>query len=204
MITYNPGGITRMRPCTPALAFRYDPAAGFQLLTAVKPREVTYREGARPSVAAFTYVTNNMFVDSYPIWIEHVLPLAAIANPHLVYPDERIVIATMGPEGLRFLFDGYAQIPEVSWTGRRQDIVFQAQGVEIRAWDDTIGGYPMRNASNYANSGLNRIVDSKIVFNPVVERDTMPRSPSRVEAICPGSTRRLTSILHIQEKITKK
>lgn len=169
-----------MRPGTPALALRYDPDAGFQLLPAVKPLEVSYREGARPSVAAFTYVSNNSYPDSYPIWIEHLLPMSAVGNPYLIFPDDRIVIATMGPEGLRFLFDGYAQLPEVSWTERRQDVTFQAQGVEIRAWDDQMTGFLMRNSSNYANANNNRIVESKIVFNPVVERE------SRGNMLIPG------------------
>lgn len=174
MFSYDPTGVQLMRPGVPALAFRYVPGVGFQLLPAVKPLEVSYREGARPSVAAFTYVSGNTSADSYPIWIEHVLPMATIDNPFLVYPDDRIVIATMGPDGLRFLFDGYAQIPEVSWSDRRQDITFQAQGVEVRAWDDQMAGFPLRNSGNYANAGATntRYVEDKIIFNPVVDRET--------------------------------
>jgi hypothetical protein len=173
MFMYDPTGVPLMRPGVPALAFRYVPDVGFQLLPAVKPLEVSYREGARPSVAAFTYVSGNTSADSYPIWIEHVLPMATIGNPFLVYPDDRIVIATVGSDGLRFLFDGYAQIPEVSWSDRRQDITFQAQGVEVRAWDNQMTGYPMRNAGNYANAGATntRFVEDKIIINPVIERE---------------------------------
>jgi hypothetical protein len=169
--TFQVPRIPLSRPAVPVGAFRYVPGEGYQPLASVRCVEVSLREGAEPSKAIFEYVSSNYRSDLWPIGFEDVLPIRRIGNPEIVNNDDRIVVATLSPDGgLRFLFDGFAQAAEVNWNASAQNLTFHAQGVECRLWDEVVDHCVMRDADDSTNLGSNVWTRNPIRFNPRIDK----------------------------------
>jgi hypothetical protein len=168
--TYSDNGVRLSRDCVPVAAFRYDAATGtFQPLGNVKPTEVQRHDGARHSIASFQYIMGNeAILAGDTTWFDDVLPLRRIGNPNVVQDDERVVVASMGPDGnLVYMFDGFVTKPEANFSGNRHGIEFNAVGVEFRLMDEPLPDATYRDASDPFNPTKNVMTGLPLHFNPV-------------------------------------
>jgi hypothetical protein len=167
--TFRVPEIPLARPGTPIGVFRFEPGVGYEPLSGIKPHEITFREGAEPSKAVFEYLSSNYRPDLIPVGFERVLPLVRVGDPLIVSTDDRIVVAALLPDGsLRFLFDGFAQVPEGKFTDSQETVTFVAQGVEFRLWDSVLGYAWYRDAGDPTNPTANVRTCNPLRFNPKV------------------------------------
>jgi hypothetical protein len=180
--TYDVPDVPLIRPGVPVATFRYAPGVGYQPLSRVKVIEIAMREGANPSSAVFQYISSNLDPSVNAISFEHVLPLVRIKNPDVLDVDDRIVVAGLTPTGtLRFLFDGFMQVPETKFDPKSgETLSFSAQGVEYRCWDDVISGQIVRDAGDPTNPDKSVFTKLPVRFNP------------RVTALGPGQAPNMT------------
>jgi hypothetical protein len=154
----------------PVGVFRYDPTLPADTCYAALPNvfceSVQYREGPQPPIARFRYLLDDSASSpDYPTQFEQLWPLDA-AGPYVVRSDDRLVVLATSPTGEnRVLFDGFAQVPEVSLGPTSQHVSFTAVGVAIRAWDSPIGGRLQRHADDPQNGAVVS-VDLPTRFNP--------------------------------------
>jgi hypothetical protein len=100
--------------------------------------------------------------------------------PNVIQNDDRIVVLAANPDGsTEPLFDGFAQVPELSLSPSQELVTFLAYGVAVREWDTPVGGALMRDADNPMT--VNDVeTDLEAYFNP----DGLPNAtPSGAEAI---------------------
>ena len=137
----------------------------FELLPNVRVLTVQSREGADPGVAQFRYVFDSGASPAFPNSFEQVLAVDSDL-PSVVQNDERIVVMTSYPDGSPlFLFDGFAQVPELGFAPSREEVSFAAYGVAVREWDTPIGGALLRD-SDRPSTGPDRETDIVAQFNP--------------------------------------
>jgi hypothetical protein len=141
--TFSMPSISRSRPGVRVAPFRYVPGVGYQPLVSIEVVEIVIREGPEPSKAVFQYVSGDRA------------------------PDDRAPGLT--PDGnLRFLFDGFAQMPEGKFDKNHSTLSFVAQGVEYRAWDEPLGYSVWRDASDPSNPTKIVWTALPVRFNPRV------------------------------------
>lgn len=138
--------------------YRFDPSAEgdsrFDLIPNVVCQRVERQIGPHPSTAHFRYLLDDSGM--YPEWpsdFGQIFPQDAESGPYVVATDDRIAVLAWDAEGnSTFLFDGYAQIPQVDLSPDSQTVTFTATGVEIRCWDFPISGRLQRDAGNTTDS----------------------------------------------------
>lgn len=129
---------------------KYDPDGGerkFTLLPNVKCLMCQYEEGAHPGVAKFRYDFDDVRGDEDdPTRVEHMYPLSA-RGERVVRNDDRLVVRVRRSDGSQpFVFDGYAQIPQVNVDGDGEQGSFVCLATPRREWDNPLGGAIMRDA----------------------------------------------------------
>src|SRR5262245_5273115 len=102
--------------------YRYDPEGSppYQLLPNVRVLAVQYREGPDPGVARFRYVFNPADPTTDPTSFQQALSVDSdLIN--VVRNDERLVVLKTDPDGSTSpLFDGFAQVPELSLSASQE------------------------------------------------------------------------------------
>ena len=130
--------------------YRYQPSGPveYQQLPNVRVLGIESREGPDPGVARFRYVFNPADPSTDPTSFEQAL---AVGNnlPNVVKNDDRLVVMKFNPDGSSVaIFDGFAQVPELSLSPSQELVTFLAYGVAVREWDTPVGGALMRDADN--------------------------------------------------------
>lgn len=160
------------------LVLSYDPdvegedESPFALLPNVRCLSVDAREGPDPPTARFQYVLDNQLgaLLGWPRAFEDVWPIDA-QGPYVVRNDDRLVVAMQDIDGsTQFLFDGFAQVPQVDVSPSGEAVSFTAVNVAIRAFDEPITGSLRRDSSadgSIDDSGESDIwTDLPARFNP--------------------------------------
>ena len=138
------------RPAAPVGVFRYQPGGGsnYEYLSNIRVLTIQYREGADAGVARFRYVFTSTNASTIPNSFQDALSVNSNL-PGVVGNDDRLVVMTFDPDGNpEFLFDGFAQVPELGLAPDREMVTFVAFGAAIREWDTPIGGSLMRDADD--------------------------------------------------------
>jgi hypothetical protein len=143
-----PSDVPLARGAALVAVYRYDPVGStpYQLLPNVRVLAVQYREGPDPGVARFRYVFNPADPTTDPTSFQQALAVDCdLVN--VVRNDERLVVLKTDPDGSTSpLFDGFAQVPELSLSASQELVTFLAYGVAVREWDTPVGGALMRHA----------------------------------------------------------
>jgi hypothetical protein len=134
------GSAPLARPKAQVSVFRYLGPGQFEYLPNCIAERIEERFGARPAVALLRYTADEYGTDGYPVRIDDAIPLDT-TNPYIVRPDDRLVIIAFDPWGnTRFLFDGFAKVPEAVLGPSAERVSFQAIGVAEREWDMPLPG----------------------------------------------------------------
>ena len=145
----------------------------FELLPNVRVLTIQSREGADPGVARFRYVFDMAAPSALPNSFEQVLAVDSDLNG-VVQNDERMIVMTFNPDGSPlFLFDGFAQVPELGFAPSREEVTFSAFGIAVREWDTPIGGALLRNADK-PSTGPDVETDLVAQFNPQGQPNATP------------------------------
>jgi hypothetical protein len=142
----------------------------FELLPNVRCLRIDGREGPEPAVAQFEYVMDDSLALNFG-WasqFEQLWPIDA-QGKYVVHTDDRLVAMAQNPDGSPwYLFDGFAQIPQVDVTPDAQRVSFAAVGVAARAYDDVITGRVQRAAHDPTDTsgGSDAQTDLPCRFNP--------------------------------------
>ena len=137
---------------SPALVgvYRYQPSGSspYQNLPNVRVMVIESREGPHPGVARFRYVFNPADPSTDPTSFEQAMSYdCTLVN--VVQNDDRLVVFGFNPDGSSTpLFDGFAQVPELTLSPSQELVTFVAYGVAVREWDTPVGGALMRDADN--------------------------------------------------------
>jgi hypothetical protein len=142
----------------PIVVALYEPGddGGFTILPNVRCLRIDYREGPEPPLARFQYFMDDLLESAmgWPSQFEKLWPIDAQGD-YVVLTDDRLVVMTQIPSSspdqdpqIIFLFDGFAQVPQVDLGVDQQAVTFVAQGVAVRLWDSPITGRTQRDASN--------------------------------------------------------
>ncbi len=137
----------------------------FELLPNIRVLTIQTRQGADPGVARFRYVFDPSNSPDAPQSFDQALSVDSnLAG--VVQNDERLVVMTFYPDGSPlFLFDGFAQVPELDLAPSQERVSFSAFGVAVREWDTPIGGALMRDSAS-PKAGLDVETDLVTYFNP--------------------------------------
>src|SRR5579883_292000 len=157
----------------PVGVFRYDSENSdqpFSLLPNVRCLRIDVREGCEPPCARFEYIMDDSLALNFgwPSQFEQLWPIDAQGD-YVVAADDRLVVMGQNPDGSPlYLFDGFAQIPQVDICPAQQRVSFAAVGVAARAYDDVITGRVQRHAGSPSDtSGASDVaVDLPCRFNP--------------------------------------
>ncbi len=162
---------------SPVLAgvYRYQPGGNplYQLLPNVRVISIRYREGPDPGVARFRYVFSPADPTTDPTGFQQAMSVDTdLVN--VVMNDERVVVRKFNPDGTSDpIFDGFAQVPELSLSPSQELVTFLAFGAAVREWDTPIGGALMRDADD--PSTVNDVeTDLPTDFNPDGEPNASP------------------------------
>src|SRR4051812_17371706 len=119
------------RDSTEVEVYRYDPSSSprYQYLPNVRVLGIRVREGPDPGVARFRYVFDPADPSTDPTSLQQALGVDCdLAN--VVRNDERLVVVKVDPDGMTIpLFDGFAQVPELSLSPSQELVTFLAYGV---------------------------------------------------------------------------
>jgi hypothetical protein len=177
--------------------YAYDPSSGYSLMPNIFPLRVDRREGCVPSAARFAYIMDDALDANFgwPSRFEQIFGLYVSPNPYVAYPDARLVIVAQNPDGSPWvLWDGFAQMPEMSVDGGHPDgghehCTFAGVGVESRCWDTPIAGAVCRDSDSVGIQDTSGESDTLVFllprFNPSDQGPasvggSLPnRSPSR-------------------------
>ncbi|MEW4569323.1 hypothetical protein AB1L88_15770 [Tautonia sp. JC769] len=132
----------------PIGVYRYRPEEDvpFEPLPNVRCTKITWYEGAHPADAEFRYVVDPFLNPALPTSFTKLVSLGT-SGPGVLLEDDRVVVVAAAPSGeLRYLFDGFIKLPELSLTGDGLAVPIRAVQVAIRAWDSTFLGGPYRQA----------------------------------------------------------
>ena len=128
--------------------YRYQPGGFpvYQVLPNIRVMSIRYREGADPGVARFRYVFNPADPTTDPTGFQQAMSVNSdLVN--VVKNDDRLVVRRFNPDGsVEPIFDGFAQVPELTLSPSQELVTFVALGVAVREWDTPIGGALMRDA----------------------------------------------------------
>lgn len=157
--------------------YRYQPSGfpRYQHLPNVRVMAVQYREGPDPGLARFRYVFNPADPTTDPTSFEQAMSVdCTLVN--VVQNDERIVVLQFNSDGSSTpLFDGFAQVPELTFSPTQELVTFVAYGVAVREWDSPIGGALMRDADNPTKI-MDVETDLPTYFNPAGAPNATPAS----------------------------
>ena len=137
-------GISLARAAVPVGVYRYQPGGPpvYQYLENVRVLGIQYREGPHPGVARFRYVLDAGNPPTDPSNFQETLSVDADL-PGVVQNDDRLVVFGFNPNGSQSaLFDGFAQVPELSLSPDQEMVTFVAFGVAVREWDTPDRGRP--------------------------------------------------------------
>jgi len=160
-------GVPLARSPVALAVYRYRPseAAKYELLPNVRALSVRYREGPDPGAARFRYVFNPADPATDPTSLQQALSVDS-GLAHVVRNDDRLVVMKFNPDGSTLpLFDGFAQVPELSLSPSQELVTFLAYGVAVREWDTPVGGALVRNADSPATVA-DVETDLPTYFNP--------------------------------------
>lgn len=134
----------------------YDRKAGagkrYTLLPNVFCERVTYREGAVPPSAQFSYVLDTSDPSSpFPARAEALWPLDASGRGVVAVGKEVVVFVADEAGRVRVLFDGFADAPQIDLAGGSQAVTFAASGAAVRCWDQPVKGSVQRDAGDPQN-----------------------------------------------------
>lgn len=155
------------REAVPIVVALYDGDGGFTPLPNVYCEGIDAREGPEPPVARFRYVAGvGARARGFPTEVADLWPLGA-GGPYVVQVDDRLVVVGYTPKGeRRFLFDGFAQVPQADLGPSSQSVTFVAVGVAARCWDSPVLGRVQRDADDLVNGKVVQ-TDLPARFNPV-------------------------------------
>ncbi len=159
----------------PVGVYRYQPLGfpQYQLLENIKVLGIQCREGPDPGVARFRYVFDTANLATDPISFQETLSMDSDL-PGVVQNDDRLVVFGFNLDGSRVaLFDGFAQVPELSLSPAQELVTFRAYGVAVREWDTPIGGALMRDA-DVPTTVQDVETDLVTYFNPGGEPNATP------------------------------
>jgi hypothetical protein len=167
------------RPAATVGVYRYLPAGSpkYSHLPNVQVLGIRYREGADPGVARFRYVFDAAGPPTDPQSFQQVMGVGSDL-PGVVRNDDRLVVFATNPDGTPIaLFDGFAQVPEMDLSPRREEVTFLAFGVAVREWDTPIGGALVRDADSPATIS-DVETDLETHFNPGGRPNATPAGAS--------------------------
>ena len=142
---------------------------------------IQYREGPDPGVARFSYVFDTANPSTDPSSFQETL-CVDYDLPGVVRNDDRLVVFGFNPDGSReALFDGFAQVPELSLTPAQELVTFLAYGVAAREWDTPIAGALMRDAAD-PTAVQDVETDLLTYFNPGGEPNATPEGADAEDA----------------------
>ncbi len=135
---------------------------------------VQERFGASPAVCQMRYTASDAPDNEYPARIDDTMPLDAV-GPYVVRPDDRLAVAVFDSFGTpRWLFDGFAKVPECAMTSNTERSSFQAISVAEREWDTPLTGSLWRDG-DVPNDGSNAFaVGIASRFNPDGKANATP------------------------------
>lgn len=176
--SFDSPGVPLARPATIIAVARFNAGgiAGspYTLLPNVVCEDVQVREGADPGSARFRYTLNDSDPDlPWPDGFEDLYPIDATGR-YVVANDDRLVVMAIEPDGgdagsdpeITVVFDGFAQIPEVSLSAEGQSVTFQAIGVAVRLWDKPIPGALYQDADDPDDDDDTHKTHLPVRFNP--------------------------------------
>jgi len=139
---------------SPALlgVYRYQPSGipRYELLPNLRVLAIKTREGPDPGLARFRYVFEPADPTTDPTSFQQALSVNS-SLAHVVQNDDRLVVMKFNPDGTSDpLFDGFAQVPELSLSPSQELVTFLAYGVAVREWDSPVDGALMRDADDPA------------------------------------------------------
>ena len=153
---HDSGSSPLSRPKAQIGVFRHLGSGDYRLLPNVVAEEIRLREGPDPGACLFRYAADGSGSKGYPVRFEDAFPLSA-TNSNVVRNDDRLLVAAFDPwGGRRWLFDGFAKVPEAELSASHERVSFQAIGVAEREWDTPLGGALMRDADMPKSGDRNR------------------------------------------------
>ena len=176
-------GLSLARTSVSVGVFRYQGggAEGLEFLSNVRVISIQYREGADAGSALFRYVFDDRNPPTVPSSFQDAMSVGVML-PGVVANDDRLVVMTLDAAGdPLILFDGFAQVPEMSLAPSRETVTFVAVGVAIRAWDTPVGGAILRDA-DHPVTGENVPTDLLTRFNPQGTRNATPAGADVTDA----------------------
>jgi hypothetical protein len=159
--------VSLVRPPVTLGVYRYQSPGGpvYDYLPNVRVLGIRQREGPDPGVARFRYVFDPADPSTDPTSFEQALSVDSdLVN--VVRTDDRLVVMKFNPDGSSDpIFDGFAQVPELSLSPSQELVTFLAHGVAVREWDTPVGGALMRDADDPMT--VNDVAtDLTVHFNP--------------------------------------
>ena len=150
----------------PIYVCQYDGEGNFFVLPNVVCLQIDWRAGSDPPTARFAYLLDDLAAaQGFPASIDEVWPLGSYGT-YVVQPDDRLVVVAYTPNGdRRFLFDGFAQIPQANLTPSSEATSFTAVGVHARCFDVPIFGRSQRDSVD-PNAGGVLFLHLPPRFNP--------------------------------------
>ncbi len=165
-ISFDPVPVQLGRAPLATAVYRYDGQSSFRYMPNIRLCSLTQYEGANPTSARFRYILDDGDPNlPFPTQFEDLFPLEA-SSPYKVNQDDRLVVVGMDDDGDQaILFDGFAQIPELSLTPETQKVAFVGLGVECRLWDSPAEAACYRDA-NKTDDGDPIVTALPVRFNP--------------------------------------
>ena len=155
--------------------YRYDPRGSpvYHLLPNVRVISIRFREGPDPGVARFRYVFSPADPTTDPTGFQQAMSVDTdLVN--VVKNDDRLVVKKFNPDGSGDpIFDGFAQVPELTLSPSQELVTFLAFGVAVREWDTPVGGALMRDADD-PSTVEDVETDLPTYFNPEGEPNATP------------------------------
>lgn len=179
--TFDPPPLPQAMPARPALVFKYDPngaGLGLTYLPNVECIAIQHREGPDPGQARFRYRTDIVAgAYGYPQHFEQLLgdSQGDEAHPAIVKTGQRIAVAVPADWGFAWLFDGFADLPQLTLSDQGQAVTFTAAGFGIRSFDNVLFGCRWRSSSDYEDPTKDgEVFGEPIRFNPEGEPNCIP------------------------------
>jgi hypothetical protein len=155
--------------------YRYNPrgSSKYEYLPNVRVLGICHREGPNPGTARFRYVFDPADPSTDPTSFQQALAVdCSLSN--VVKNDERLVVFKDNPDGTAVpLFDGFAQVPELSLSPSQELVTFVAYGVAVREWDTPIAGALVRDSDD-PMTAHDVATDLETYFNPEGKPNATP------------------------------
>lgn len=157
--------------------YRYypDEPSNLAILPNVRVLSIQLSEGADPGVARFRYVFSQVDPTTDPTSFEQAMSVDCNLS-NVVQNDERLVVLAWNADGDSTpIFDGFAQIPELSLDPHQEIVTFLALGVASRAWDNPVTGAAFRDSDDPIH-GSDHETDIPVFFNPFGRPNATPEN----------------------------